>query len=67
MSDTRHTRYSYQRTRTYLTMDGEEMDRHEGAVASASWAMSFAGAAAGPAASEATVRCCLSISPPMVK
>ena len=33
MSITRHTRYPYQRTRTYFTMSGE-VDRQQGAVAS---------------------------------
>ena len=43
------------------------IDRQQGTVVSASSAMSFAGAAAGPAAAEATVPCCLSIYPLMVK
>ena len=43
MSDTRHTRYPYQRTRTYFTTSGE-MDRQQGTVASE---------AAGPAVAPA--------------
>ena len=67
MSDTRHTRYPYQRARTYFTMGGE-MDRQQRTVASEA-----AGPAAAPAKdiaqeAEATAPSCLSISSPsMVK